>query len=283
MLRRIMTPTDGSPESEKALPLAAQIARAQDAELIVASVIDEPALASPGWGATSNETYQEIMRENENAVRAYLADIEARLAAEGVRVYTAVRQGPAAAALLDWEAAEHPDLLVMATHGRSGVARFALGSVAERMVREGSTPVLLVRTSTPPRVSLETALVMLDGSDVAEQALSMVEQLAGKPLQSVTLFRAVADPDDRGTALTYLQGVAARLERAGLQATPRVDVGEPRRTVKEAAPRSDFVVLCTHGRSGFDRLRHGSVAESVIRELDRPTLVVRAQSSSISS
>jgi nucleotide-binding universal stress UspA family protein len=256
-----MTSTDGSPESEQALPLAAKIARAHEAELIVVSVIDEPAIVSPGWGATSNETYQNVMRETEKAVRGYLADIEARLAADGVRASTAVRQGPAAAALLDWEDAEHPDLLVMATHGRSGVARFAIGSVAERMVRDGRVPVLLVRRSTPPDVNLETALVMLDGSGVAEQVLPTVEQLAGRPLQTVILFRAVTNPDDAGIALRYLQDVATRLERAGLGVEPRVVLGDPRHTVNAAAADSDLVILCTHGRSGFDRVRHGSVAE----------------------
>jgi nucleotide-binding universal stress UspA family protein len=168
----------------------------------------------------------------------------------------------------------------MATHGRTGLARFALGSVADRMVREGSVPVLLVRSATSTTTKLESALVMLDGSGVAEHMLPMVEQLAHTPLQSVTLFRVVADPDDLGAALKYLQGVTARLEPSGLHVAAVVDVGDPRRIVRKAASRLDLVILCTHGRSGFDRLRHGSVAESVLREVDRPTLLVRAGASS---
>jgi nucleotide-binding universal stress UspA family protein len=276
----MLVPTDGSPESEKALPLATELARSQDAEIVLVSVIDEVPMVASGYGATSAAVYEQILRENETAVNTHLTDIAARISSTGVRVRTAVRRGPTAATLLDWEAEEAPDLLVMATHGRTGIARFALGSVADRMVRQGSVPVLLVRSAAPTTTKLESALVMLDGSGVAEQVLPMVEQLAGKPVQSETLYRVVADPDDRGAAMHYLEAVATHLNHLGVQVKSVVEVGDPRYTVRKAASRLDLVVLCTHGRGGIDRLRHGSVAEAVVRESERPTLLVRAGGSS---
>jgi nucleotide-binding universal stress UspA family protein len=275
-MRRILVPTDGSPESEKALPVATTVASAQDAEVVLVSVIDEIPIVAPGYGATSAAIYEEILRNNEDAARAHLEHVAARLTAAGVRVRTAVRRGPTAAALLDWETEEAPDLLVMATHGRTGIARFALGSVADRMVRDGSVPVLLVRSATPTTTRLETALVMLDGSGVAEQVLPMVEQLAGKPLQSVTLYRVVANLDDEDAAMHYLEGVRARLATTALGVKTVVEVGDPRRTARKAASRTDLVILYTHGRGGVDRLRHGSVAEFVVRDVEQPTLLVRA-------
>jgi nucleotide-binding universal stress UspA family protein len=121
----------------------------------------------------------------------------------------------------------------MATHGRTGLARFALGSVADRLVREGTVPVLLVRRATPADATIATAIVMLDGSEVAERALPVVEQLAGKPLQSITLLRAVADPDERATALAYLKTVASRFvfADAGVEVSCTVEVGDPRQAV----------------------------------------------------
>jgi nucleotide-binding universal stress UspA family protein len=203
--------------------------------------------------------------------------LEADIAASGLRVQTAVLAGPVEIALLDFEAEQRPDLVVMATHGRTGIARFAFGSVTDRLVREGTAPVLVVRRTTADAQSPTRALVMLDGSGVAEQVLPLVRELLGKPLQAVTLYRVVSDPDDRGAAASYLEGVAARLATDGVAITPLVDIGDPVRDVERAAEQVDLVILCTHGRGGFDRLRHGSVAEAVMREVDKPVLLVRAR------
>lgn len=65
---------------------------------------------------------------------------------------------------------------------------------------------------------------------------------------------------------------------AGLETGTRVEVGWPQAVIEQAAREADLVILCTHGRGGLERLRHGSVAEHVVREVDRPALVVRAGS-----
>jgi nucleotide-binding universal stress UspA family protein len=120
---------------------------------------------------------------------------------------------------------------------------------------------------------------MLDGSGVSEEALPIIEALAGHPLQSVRLFRAVREPRDQGPAETYLNGVARRFDAAGLQTEVLVEAGDPAALVERAARGTDVVVLSTHGRGGFDRLRHGSVAERVVREVPMPVLLVRARAS----
>jgi nucleotide-binding universal stress UspA family protein len=235
------------------------------------------------WNYTGAEapidpgTYETLVRAIEEQAGVELAHAQERLAAQSVQARGLIPQGYAASELLDLEQAERPDLVVMATHGRTGIARFALGSVADRLVREGTVPVLLVRRATPLDARLETAVVMLDGSGVAEQALPVVEELMGKPLQSVTLFRTVADPDDREAARTYLTAVASRM--AGLSGSVRVvvDVGDPHHTVERVARDHDLIILCTHGHGGFDRLRHGSVAEAVVRNIENPVLLVRAR------
>lgn len=268
MLHRIMVPTDGSPESERALPLAKQLALAHEADLVLVFIIDQPPLAMGRYPGP----------DLEEMAAAHLSALEASLAAEGVRVRSTQERGPTAATLLDRERAENPDLLVMATHGRTGLARFALGSVADRMVREGTAPALVVRRSTPVAHKLETALLMLDGSGLGEAALALTERLAGKPLRAVTLFRVVSAPQDRGAAETYLEGAAARLSKLDLQTRTTVELGDPRHVAERAARGHDFVILATHGRGGFDRWRHGSVADYVVRYVDRPVLLVRVAS-----
>lgn len=276
-MERILVPLDGSAEAERALGLAEQLAAAQGAEIVLLRAV-EPFTWADTEGGPVIDTYPSLLEQAMADAEASLADRARDLESRGRRTGHAVIMGQPAATILDYETDHRPDLVVMATHGRSGLARFAMGSVTDRVIREGAAPVLVVRRSTSPAGQLEHALVMLDGSGIAEQALPWVETLTGKPLKRVTLFRAVANPEDRGPATTYLEGVAPRLAKAGLETHVVVDMGEPAHVVDRAAHEADFVVLCTHGRGGFDRLRHGSVAEHVVRAVDKPVLLVRARS-----
>lgn len=274
MIKRIMVPTDGSPDSEQAVQIAEQIARAQGAEVVLVQIVPYPFVFDQ-YSSISADVYQEILDAAEDEVQANLGRVKAQLEDHGVRATTMQLHGNAAACLLDSEREQNVDLVVMATHGRSGFTRFALGSVADRLVREGTKPVLIARAmSLEP--SLATALLMLDGSGVAEEAVAMIEALAGRPIKKVKLFRAVDDPVDRRAAATYLEGVSLRLAASGLETGIAVEVGDPTMLVRRAAQGMDLVVLCTHGRSGFDRFRHGSVADRVVRETEKPVLLIRA-------
>jgi nucleotide-binding universal stress UspA family protein len=289
MLQTILFPTDGSPLSDRAIPMTAAIAYAQGAEVIVARVV-EP-LAWIGYeptGYVSPQVYQDMVDGVEQAASDDLRRIAARLHKASVRVRTAMLRGSAGVTLLDYEREVHPDLVVMATHGRTGLIRFALGSVADLLVREGTAPVLLVRPFTPSESiptepTYETALVPLDGSALAEEALSMVEALAGKPLQRVVLLRAIAEVEERTAAVAYLDQVAQRLAGAKLQTKIRVELDQPAGAIARAAEAVDLVILSTHGRGGLDRIRHGSVADQATRHLLTPTLLVRAGSTAAAS
>jgi len=270
MFQRILAPSDGSPESEKALPIATQIARAHEAELVLLCVIDHP-------GFTVRPASSDEVVEQEAA--DHMTEVEARLRSEGIRVRLSMERGPTAATLLDREKAEAPDLVVIASHGRTGLARFALGSTADRLVREGTAPVLVVHRSKEPARELVNGFIMLDGSGLGEGALAVAEQLVGRPLQSLTLFRTVADPEDRSAAQTYLDGAAARVATSGVKVNTAIDIGDPRVVAERAAKGYDVVILATHGRGGFDRWRHGSIADYVVRYLEQPVLLVRSKES----
>ncbi|MBM2812553.1 MAG: universal stress protein [Chloroflexi bacterium] len=277
MLKSILVPTDGSAESEKALQVAEQLARAQDAEIILAQVIESPAwlVAESEFGA-SPDIYQQIADSAEAEAKAGLSALEQELLAKGIKASTVTRQGHAAGSLLDCVAEIRPDLVVMATHGRGGLARFAMGSVADRMVREGDAPVLVVRTWSDEPGSLNRALVTLDGSDVAEEALPMAEALAGKPLQTLLLVRALKDESERAGAEAYFARIGARIAKTGLKVETLAQVGKPPDVIEAAAETVDMVIVCTHGHGGFHRLRHGGVAEHVMQHVDKPSLLVRA-------
>jgi nucleotide-binding universal stress UspA family protein len=269
MLKRILAPTDGSPDAERATRLAAQIARAHDAELVLVFMINQPPLALG----------QSLGSPIESSAESYLSDTEQEMTLTGINVHVRLERGESAHTLIECEREEAADLVVMATHGRTGWVRLALGSVADRLVREGSAPVLLVRRSTEPPGALSSAMVMLDGSGFGERALALSAELAGKPLRSITLFRAVGRPDDRQAAEVYLQGAAARFPHEDVVIETVVEVGDARHIIERAAISYDLVILATHGRGGLDRWRHGSVADHVIGYVDRPILLVRAATS----
>lgn len=277
MLRRILFPTDGSALSEQALPLAQRLAQAQGAEITAVRVVELPRwIGDEPQDYLSGDVYQDLLDAMESDAHQSLRELARGLGEGGIPVTTLLRHGSPAGELLDCEEEVKPDLVVMATHGRTGLARFALGSVADRLVRQGSAPVLLVRSFETAATEMHQALVPLDGSPLAEEALPVVESLAGKPLRQVRLLRAIRPTDDREPAMSYLQGVASRLAAAGLDATTEVRGQPPAEAIEAAAQSIDIVIMATHGRSGFDRLRHGSIAEQVSHHLAIPVLLVRA-------
>ena len=277
MLERILIPTDGSALSELALGVAETLARAQGAELILARVVEPPR-----WVETDShdwvmpDLYSQLEEALKSEAQAGLDQLAEQLRRRGLTPRPILLHGFAASELLDCEQRERPDLVIMATHGRTGVARFALGSVADRLVREGISPVLVVRSFSPGVSWTERALVPLDGSALAEQALPMVETLAGKPLKWVKLLRAVASSSEVAAATAYLAPVAVRLANAGLEVIPEVRIDSPAEAIQAEGQAVDLVILATHGRGGFDRFQHGSVAEETMRHLAAPLLLVRA-------
>jgi nucleotide-binding universal stress UspA family protein len=144
MFQRIVVGLDGSQVSETALRMGADLARRLDVPLHLVRVAD---LAVVHWGANPAaaeyaELSDEMVREKEKATR-YLETVEQPLRDEGLRVTTEVRSGLAARELAD--AAGPEDLLVVASHGRHGLERLLLGSVAEEVAERSRAPVLIAR------------------------------------------------------------------------------------------------------------------------------------------
>ncbi len=277
-MQRILFPTDGSDLSERALETAAVLAKAQGAELVLVRVVeplrwvDGDADMYDGMTPDVHDQIQAAMREE---AQARLDELTDELKDRGLRLRTVVLHGFAANELLLCELQETPDLVVMASHGRTGLARFALGSVADRLVREGTTPVLIVRSFQAEPSKVEAALVPLDGSPTAEQSLPMIEALAGRPLRAVELLRAVEASDEIAEALAYLSSIAARISTEGLEVTTSVKIGHPVEAIEAESKAVDLIIMATHGLGGFDRFRHGSVAERAMRHMTEAVLLVR--------
>lgn len=145
MYRRIVVPLDGSSLAEQALPHAEALADLTHAPLHLVRVIDPTHLGTPLGVvlATDALAMQLLLDEERSAAREYLERLAQELLSRQHQVTIEYRQGPAADELL--AAAQPGDLIVMTSHGRTGLRRWFLGSVAEAVIRRASVPALLVR------------------------------------------------------------------------------------------------------------------------------------------
>lgn len=143
-IRRILHPTDFSAASGPAFTKALELARANRAELVLLHVIDAVVPVGPD-GYISPAVYDEIQKSARAYGQRKLAALVAKAKKAGVRAVPLLVEGAAAQAIVRAAKSRRPDMVVMGTHGRTGLAKLFLGSVAERVVGQAPTPVLTVR------------------------------------------------------------------------------------------------------------------------------------------
>jgi len=157
MFRRVVVPLDGSELAERALPQAEDLARLASAPLHLVRVVDVTSLLRGAYGlAVEYAAVDPLLRDERAAAQDYLDRMAREVAARGFAVTTELREGLASRELID--IGQPDDLVVMASHGRGGVARWFLGSVAEEVVRRSRAPVLLVRSDPVPGSDASVAL-----------------------------------------------------------------------------------------------------------------------------
>lgn len=238
-------------------------------------------------------------REHEYVVaRDYLECIEQDVLSRQHAVTIEYRQGRAAKELL--AAVQPGDVLVMATHGRGGPARWFLGSVAEEVVRRATVPVWLIRASDSEATpfAIRRLVVPLDGSPLAAEALPTALALAKRLHAPIQLLTVIDVPGELATevvatavssrrfeeAVTRLfadaQDLLAqrlqRLQAEGVVTSAEVLNGSPGLAIVRASLPGDVIVMTSHGRRGLPRWFLGSVAEDVVRRASVPVLVLRA-------
>lgn len=142
MYKRILVPLDGSKVAEGVLPHAKALAYSEGAELVLLTVATNPAL---DYAFSDPALAQRVEEDQEERSKTYIAEIEKQLKAAGFRVSCLLRIGPVANVILEAADEMQVDVIAMSTHGRSGPARWLLGSVADRVVRNSKVPVLLIR------------------------------------------------------------------------------------------------------------------------------------------
>lgn len=305
MYQRVLLPLDGSELAEVALSYAKGIASRFGLELLLLHV------AGKGE-AESLPLHRAYIDQTSERLRKEMAEVQAKTGGHAVVVKGEVAVGYPADEILRYAAEKDVDLILMATHGRSGVSRWVLGSVADKILRLAALPVLLVRAGMPKDTAYEKwssprILVPLDGSELAELVLPHVEALASTqggagaevvligiceplvlppvtaPETSVNWGIAAQEFMEKSKKSTeaYLARVQRGLTDAGLKVSFEVLEGDPATEIIEYAGKRqvNLIVMATHGRSGIGRWAYGSVAQKVLHGGSSPILLVRPPSS----
>lgn len=287
-----LIPLDGTKLSESAFALLPFIKRLGFSKVRLVSVWEsvwEEQESLPGSPTEREETDE----RGRAYLTAYLASRAGEVRAQGLEVEEVVRVGRAAEETLAVADAE-ADLVLIATHGRSGAARWWLGSVADKIVRGASCPVLVIGPNVTVALdpfALRRLLVPLDGSQQAEQALALADWIASLTGAEIDLVRAISlmpvayDPGMglypvdllttmEDAARTYLERVATRLKTSKVRQTLLIGSAGERILDHMKEEPAQLVVMATRGRSGLARLALGSVADRVLHG-SAPVLLFR--------
>lgn len=309
----VLVPLDGSALAAQVLPYAEMVAKSTGATVLLLRVMNPyPAeLVREGMGVyretddqagalPSAADWEDMLARINSDAQTYLDEMAESIRSVGVTVETAVKDGDPADCILEEADRDAGTLIAMTTHGRSGVGRWLLGSVTDKIVRGGRHPMLVTRAQEGGAHPVNRVVVTVDGSELSEQAFPHASAMANALGVGVTVLRAVSlNPygeafteyasiqagqdvagDMESEAREYVAGKVEELQASGLaDVTGSIVTGYPASVIlDEAGEAGDkLVTMATHGRVGMARLLLGSVTDRVVRHSSGPVFVVRPE------
>ena len=278
MYKKVVIPLDGSPLAEVALPFAEELAGKMGSEIILLSVLQSEE-------AHEYQKHQIYATKIVNLTKRHIEKYIDTSKRQAINVGTATRVGNPAEGILDYINKGTVHLIVMATHGRSGITRWAVGSVADKIVRTTTRqPLMLIRAKgSHPDIRakriLKKALVPLDGSVGSEAVIPYITEIAQGLQMELTLFQVLPKTNHIYTdAEAYLQSWCRQFEDKGISTRYDVRVGAAADQIIDLADElaSDVVAMSTHGQTAISLWPLGSVAQKVLLGGNTPLLLIRA-------
>ncbi|MDJ0757371.1 MAG: universal stress protein [Ardenticatenaceae bacterium] len=297
MLRKILVPLDGSDLAEQAISTAVEIAKKAKADIVFLKVLETEEILVPDYLAMPMPLPSQWVEDQLKNAEEYLNNAVNFYGQPGVTISTTIIEGDPAGVILDTSAEQEFDMIIMSSHGYSGLQRWILGSVTEKVLRHAVCPVLVIRSPEPA----ENILVALDGSTMSEEVLEMSFKLArmlnlkvyllrsepGLIIQNMTEIEQIERLDPgMGRRIVeelyhrsehYLEEVKIRFDSADLEVKIIPTEGEAAGEILRFGKKIDntIIAMATHGRDGLRRWMYGSVTEKVLRHSNRNMLVVR--------
>lgn len=302
----ILVPHDGSALADSALPYASVLARATGASVELLRVLEE---LKPIYDVGGHELIWIDPSQPRAELKSpdFLGPAVERLADDGVVAKTVVRVGDPRTEILAEAGSLDRPLILLASHGRGGLTRMVMGSVASRVLQLSKCPVMLIRAleaeERPEHASLRRVTVPLDGSELAEMAIPYAatltkslggrlhlvrvaetyrDEIPGTPSHIFTSpsYKAMLEQFDvlEGEARQYLESMVERLGGQSITVTWEVLSGDPWRQLLRYVERDepDLIVMTTHGRGGIARWFYGSVSDRLLTSASAPLLLIRS-------
>ena len=307
MYSRILTPLDGSSLSEQVLPYASSLAAALSLPMTLLYAIEPEVLTIPRVVNPSLH-YEEMATHRIRHARNYVDPVSDGLQRAGVIVDVEIPQGEPAESIVGCAEKDAATLITMSSHGRSGISRWWIGSVSDKVLHLTQNPMLVIRAEDPPQRPPESnftrVTVPVDGSELAEEVLPHVVYLSSTMGLAVDLVQVNPSRDEyyRSMAIgpnelarstpsfedfisavdaeseSYLTKLKERLLNQGAASVETLLLhGSAAECIADLAAdtHDNLVAMTTHGRSGVGRMVLGSVAERVVRQSGDPVLLVR--------
>ena len=294
-IKKIMIPLDGSALSERPLLPATKLAKASGAALLLLRV-QETSLQK-----VDNELIDQVAKHKNDTDRQYLDVVAQKELLQDVTCEVLTVKGAVAESIIDSAAANGVDLIVMSSHGRSGISRWVYGSIAEKVLRQAPCATIIQQAKADvPMFTNQPVLVTLDGSQLAECVLDSACNIALATNSELVLLRVTGmiqlaidsvDPlvmkqdldklqeREQAEAAEYLARVQEKLAPCGLSIKTEVLDGPVAETILKYAEEHnvDLIAMSSHGRSGVGRWFYGSVAEKVLHGAQSAMLIVRGE------
>lgn len=295
-LSKIVVGTDFSRQAKLAIDHGMAMARHAGADVVLMHALSmpEPDYAMP-YPVTTPAVYVEQVEQIVKDARSNLENLRERLLGQGVELSHVFANEMADRGLVAVAKDTNADLIIVGSHGRTGIARFLIGSVAEKVARHAHCDVMVARDAAPAG-GYQRILVPVDFSEMSDQAVARAAELV-EPGGRVDLLHCWQLP---GGSITYWGSVGPGLGesiRRGAAEFGRkcidkvgtdkaefslaIEEGDARHTIEKRAESGDYdlVVMGSHGRKGVNRVLLGSVSESVVRHLKGAVYIVRGQAS----
>ncbi len=277
-MEKLLVATDGSIFSESAIREAINLARTCSSKLIAISVVK----TSPEF----EDLVPQVSEKAEKEMREHLESVKSRASKEGVDCEIVIHRGEEPFQNIVNDAAKNQfDMIIIGTHGRTGLKKLMMGSVTARVIGHAPCNVLVVPLHT--KVECRHILVATDGSRysnaAASEAIGIAKRCGGSLIViSVALSdkEIILPEDDEEIILAKdnVKKIVELAEKEGVKTEGLTAIGKPYEAIVETAKRkhAGLIVVGSHGRTGLDRLLMGSVTERVIGHSESAVLIVKA-------
>lgn len=295
MFQRILVPLDGSELGELALPYAAELAAAFGSQVDLLYVDDTKSPEQQHM----NQVYIEKMVERTVGLIKNFSPVETNPA----QANPVILDGEPAAQIIEYAEKNNVSLLIMVSHGRSGIMPWSMGSTAAKVLQRTDKPVLFIRAQKAVPQSGTSVfgriLLPLDGSASGESALPHIKELTTRIASELTFFRVVAPGYHVQTigglnyvslpqaeidrlsdeARQYLDRISAEVEGSRATIKLEVRVGDAASEIIKFAAEQDFnlIAMSSHGYSSIDKWTFGGVTHKVLHSSKTPLFLVRAR------